>query len=80
MIILYEETKHILISYGILNKIFMKTVAEYLFSSMSIHRIFGKDWRSRKTEYLSIVKELHNLLVTIPKMTTVALIKYHNDT
>ena len=46
---------------------------------MSIHCIFGKDRCSRKTKNLGIIKELHNLFMAIPKMTTVTLIKNHHD-
>ena len=80
VIILHKEAKHIFIRYCIFNKIFMKTVSEYFLSGMSIHRILGEDRCSSKTEYLGIAKKLHYLLMTIPKMTAMALIKYHNDT
>ena len=80
VIILHKESKHVFIGYGILNKIFMKTISEYLLSSMPIYRIFSKNRCSREAKDLSIVKELHNLLMTIPKVATMTLIKYHHDT
>ena len=80
VIILHKKPKHVFIGYGILNKIFMKTISEYLFSGMPIYRIFNKDRCSREAKDLSIVKELHNLLMTIPKVAAVALVKYHHDT
>ena len=58
----------------------MKTISEYLLSGMPIYRIFSKDRCSREAKELSIVKELHNLLMTIPKVAAVALVKYHHDT
>ena len=80
MIILYKESEHVFIRYCIFDEIFMKTIPEYLFSGMPIYRIFSKDRCSREAKDLSIVKELHNLLMTIPKMTAVTLVKYHHDT
>ena len=80
VIILHKESKHVFIGYGILNKIFMKTISEYLLSGMPIYRIFSKNRCSREAKDLSIVKELHNLLMTIPKVATMTLIKYHHDT
>ena len=58
----------------------MKTISEYLLSGMPIYRIFSKNRCSREAKDLSIVKELHNLLMTIPKVATMTLIKYHHDT
>ena len=47
---------------------------------MTIHSILGKNRGSCKAEYLSIVKEFHNLLMAIPEMAAMALIEYHHDT
>ena len=80
MIILYKEAKYIFIGNGILNEIFVKAVAKYLFRCMSIYGIFSKNRSTRKTEYLGIIKELHNLLMAVPEMTAMALVKYHHDT
>ena len=57
----------------------MKTIAENFFCRMSIHCIFSKDRCSRKAKNLSIIKELHNLFMTVPEMTTMTLIKNHYD-
>ena len=80
VIILHKEAKHVFIRYCIFNKIFMETVSKYFLRGMSINSILGENRCSSKTEYLGIVKELHYLLMTIPKMTAMALIKYHHDT
>ena len=80
MVILYEKAEYILIGNGILNEIFMKAVTKYLLCRMSIDRIFSKNGSTRKTEYLGIIKELHNLLMAVPEMTAMALVKYHHDT
>ena len=79
MIILYKETENIFIGNGIFNQIAMQAVAEYLFGRMPINCIFCKNRSSGKTEYLGIIEELHNLLMALPEVATVALIKYHYD-
>ena len=80
MIIFYKETENIFIGNGIFNQIAMQAVAEHLFGRMPINCIFCKNRSSGKTEYLGIIEELHNLLMTLPEVTAVALIKYHHDT
>ena len=80
MIVFHKKTENILISNGILNQIAMQAVAEHLFGRMTINCILCKNWSSGKSEYLGIIEELHNLLMTLPEMATMALIEYHHDT
>ena len=80
MIVFHKKTENILISNGILNQIAMQVVAEHLFGRMTINCILCKYWSSGKSEYLGIIEELHNLLMTLPEVTAVAIIKYHHDT
>ena len=46
---------------------------------MSVHRILNKDRRARKSEYLRVVEELHDVLVAISEMASMTLIEYHHD-
>ena len=79
MIILHEEAKHIFIGNSIFDEIFMQAITENFFCCMPVHCIFGKDRCSRKAKNSGIIEELHNLLMTIPKMTTMTLIENHHD-
>ena len=46
---------------------------------MSVNRVLYKYRSACKTEYLSIGKELHNILMAISEMATVTLVKNHNN-
>ena len=80
MVILHKETKHVFIGNGILNQVFVKTVAKDFFCSVSVHRIFNKDWCASKTEYLRVVEELDDVLVAFSKMASMTFIEDHHDT
>ena len=41
--------------------------------------VLSKDRCTRKSEDLQIIKEANNVLMTIAKMTTVALVENHHD-
>ena len=58
----------------------MQAVAEHLFGRMTINCILCKYWSSGKSEYLGIIEELHNLLMTLSEVATVTFIEYHHDT
>ena len=45
---------------------------------MLLFGILCKNGRSCKTEYLQVIEELHNVLMTFAEVTTVALVKYHH--
>ena len=79
VVILHKETKHIFIGNGILNEILVKTVAEDFLCSVSVHRIFNKDWCTSKAEYLRVVEELHDVLVAFSKMASMTFIEDHHD-
>ena len=80
VVILHKETKHVFIGNGILYQVFVKTVAKDFFCSVSVHRIFNKDRCASKTEYLRVVEELHDILVTFSEMTSMTFIENHHDT
>ena len=80
MIILHKEAQHVFIGYGILDKVLVQAVAEYLFGGMPVNGILREDGRTREAEHLGVVKELHDALVTFPKVASVALVEYHHDT
>ena len=77
-VIFHKETKYSLISNGILYKIAMQTFPKHFSSCVVLLGIFGKDRCTCKTKYLKIIKELHDVLMAISKMTTVAFIEYHH--
>ena len=60
VVVFHKEAKHILVSNGILDKILVKTVAEDFLCGMSVNSILDKERGACKTEYLSIVEELHD--------------------
>ena len=80
MIIFYKESQYIFIGNGILDKILVQAIAKYFFGGMPVHGIFREDGRTRESEHLGIVKELHYSFVAFPKVTSVALVKYHYNT
>ena len=79
MVILHKEAQHVFIGNRILDKILVQAVAEDFFGGMSVNGIFREDWRTRETEYLGVVKELHYPFVAFPEVASVALIEYHYD-
>ena len=79
VVIFHKKTKHVFIGNGILNEILVKTVAEDFLCGMSVHSIFDKDRRARKSEHLRIVEELHDVLMAFAEMASMTLIEYHHD-
>ncbi len=80
MVIFHKEAKHILVCNGILYQVFVKTVAEDFLCGMTINGVLYENRCSCKTEYLSVVEELDNVLVAVAEMAAVALVKNHHDT
>ena len=56
----------------------MKAVAEDFLCGVSIHCILSKDWSTCKAEYLRIVEELHDVLMTVSEMASMTFIKNHD--
>ena len=46
---------------------------------MSVHRILNKDRCASKAEYLRVVEELHDILVTFSEMASMTFIEDHHD-
>ena len=57
----------------------MQTVSKDFFCSVSVHCILCKDRSTSKAKHLGIVKELHYTFVTLSEMTSMTLIKYHDN-
>ena len=79
VVVFHKEAKHILVSNGILDKILVKTVAEDFLCGMSVNSILDKDGSTSETEYLRVVEELHDILVTFSEMASMTFIEYHHD-
>ena len=79
VVILHKETKHVFIGNGILYQVFVKTVAKDFLCGMSVHRILNKDRCASKAEYLRVVEELHDILVTFSEMASMTFIEDHHD-
>src|SRR3712207_313628 len=79
MIIFHKKSKHVLVGNGILDKIFVKAVAKNFLCGVSINSILHKDRCAGKAEYLGIVKELHNILMTVTEMAAMTLVKDHDN-
>ena len=57
----------------------MKAVAENLLCGVSVYSIFNEDGGACKAEYLSVVEELHDVLVAFSEMASMTFIENHYD-